>query len=180
MTEYRYSAAAVNGDLARAAIGLALCSAPIVLVSLQPWLILLLTVPAGLFALFGARTWLRRGLRITVDDNGIAASGPAATQIAWRNLERFKLSYFSTRRDRSNGWMQLSLRGPTGRLSVDSGLDGFDEVCQRAFHAATENEIDLSGATLRNLAELGLVSELGANLHPSGSTGWGNPADWRR
>ena len=180
MSEYRYSTAALNGDLVRAAIGFVLCATPLALASLELWLTLLLAVPAALFALFGARTWLRRSIRVAIDDAGIAATGLAASNIAWRDLHRFKLSYFSTRRDRSNGWMQLNLRSPSGRLAIDSNLDGFDDVCRRAFRAAADNEVELSSATLRNLAQLGLVSDMAPNSQPSGSTGWGNPADWRR
>jgi hypothetical protein len=142
--------------------------------------VLLLATPVGLFALFGARTWLRRGIRVAVDDDAITTTGLAAARIPWGDLHRFKLSYFSTRRDRSNGWMQLNLRGPSGRVSIDSNLDGFEDVCGRAFRAATDNDVEMSSTSLRNLAELGLVSERAPDSQPGGSTAWGNPADWRR
>ncbi len=180
MTEYRYSTAALNGDLARAGIGFGLCVAPIAFAGIPVWAVLLLAAPAGLFAIFGARTWLRRGVRVAVDETGISTTGSTTAGISWRDLHRFKLSYFSTRRDRSNGWMQLDLRGPSGRLSIDSNLEGFDDICRRAFRAAADNDVELSGATLRNLAELGLVSDVAPNPQSSSSTGWGNPADWRR
>jgi len=180
MSEYRYSTAALNGDLARAGIGFVLCATPLALVSLEAWVALLLAAPAGLFVLFGARTWLRRRARVAVDDGGITATGLTSSRISWGELRRFKLSYFSTRRDRSNGWMQLNLRGPSGRLSIDSNLEGFDDVCRRAFRAAADNDIDLSSASLRNLSELGLVADRAPNPPPGGSTAWGNPADWRR
>lgn len=180
MTEYRYPAAAVHGDLARAGIGVALCAAPLVAARMEPWAALTLSALVAVFVLFGARTWLRRGTRIAVDEQGIAASGVRAAQIAWGDLHRFKLSYFSTRRDRSNGWMQLNLRGKSGRISLDSSLDGFEEVCRRAYHAAAANGIELSPATQRNLVELGLSANLPRKSPAEGSTGWGNPADWRR
>lgn len=180
MTAYRYSSAALNGDLARAGIGFGLCVTPLILVNLQYWVMLLLAGPAAIFAVFGVRTWLRRRCRIAVDERGITMTGFSPAKLSWRDLERYKLSYFSTRRDRSNGWMQLNLRSAHGRLSIDSNLDGFEEVCRRAFEAATENDVELSSATLRNLAELGLVTDLSSNSQPAASTGWGNPADWRR
>ncbi|MFT5180156.1 MAG: hypothetical protein ACI8S3_000028 [Alphaproteobacteria bacterium] len=180
MNELRYSTAAIKGDLLRAAIGFALCATPIALVSLGPWVLLLLATPAGLFAIFGARTWLRRNIRVAVDDAGVTITGLASARLPWGELSRFKLSYFSTRRDRSNGWMQLNLRGPSGRLSIDSNLEGFDDLCRRAFRAATDNDVELSSASLRNLAELGLVTGMAPNPPASSGTGWGNPADWRR
>lgn len=180
MSELRYSIAALNGDLIRAGIGFGLCVAPILLVSLVPWLLILLAAPACLFAIFGVRTWLRRSIRVALDDSAVTATGLSSARLAWDEINYFKLSYFSTRRDRSNGWMQLNLRAPSGRLSIDSNLEGFDDVCDRAFRAATDNDVELSGASLRNLAELGLVTDMAPNVQPSGSTGWGNPADWRR
>lgn len=180
MSEYRYSTAALNGDLVRAGIGFGLCATPITVVSLDTWLAFLLAAAAGIFVLFGVRTWLRRGVRVAVDDAGITATGMTSARLSWGDLQRFKLSYFSTRRDRSNGWMQLNLRGPSGRLSVDSNLEGFEDVCRRAFRAAADNDVELSSASLRNLAELGLVRERAPSPQPGGGTGWGNPADWRR
>lgn len=180
MNTYRYSTSALNGDLARAGIGFVLCTLPIAVVTLELWVTLLLAAPAGLFAIFGIRTWLRRRARVTIDESGITLSGLVPTRIAWSDLDRFKLSYFSTRRDRSNGWMQLNLKDSSGRLAVDSSLDGFDDVCRRAFRAATDNGAELSSATLRNLAALGLVTDLNPDPQPNSGTGWGNPADWRR
>jgi hypothetical protein len=180
MSGLRYSTTALKGDLVRAGIGFALCVTPLLLVRLEPWLFFLLAAPAGLFAIFGARTWLRRGIRVTLDDSGVTATGLSTAHLSWDEINHFKLSYFSTRRDRTNGWMQLNLRTPSGRLSIDSNLEGFDEVCDRAFRAAADNDVDLSSASLRNLAELGLVTDLAPNPQPSSGTGWGNPADWRR
>lgn len=180
MSEYRYSTTALNGDLIRAGVGFVLCVTPIAVAGLETWLIVLLAAPAGLFALFGARTWLRRAVRVAVDDAGVEVTGLTAARISWRDLNRFKLSYFSTRRDRANGWMQLNLRGPSGRVAFDSNLDGFEEICRRAFHAAADNDVAFSSATLRNLTELGLVGDMAQNHHSGGSTAWGNPADWRR
>ena len=92
MNEYRYSTAALNGDLVRAGIGFVLCVTPIALASREAWLMLLLAVPAGLFALFGARTWLRRGVRVAIDDAGITATGLTSARISWHDLQRCKLS----------------------------------------------------------------------------------------
>jgi len=180
MSEYRYSTAALRGDMVRAVIGFILCATPIALVSLETWLAFLLAAAAGIFVLFGGRTWLRRGVRVAVDDSGITAVGKTSARLSWDDLQRFKLSYFSTRRDRSSGWMQLNLQGPSGRLSIDSNLEGFEDICRRAFRAATDNDVELSSASLRNLAELGLVRERARGRQPGGGIGWGNPADWRR
>ena len=52
-------------------------------------------------------------------------------------LDRLKLSYFSTKRDRSDGWMQLSVGSTGGRMvKVNSSLDGFHDIVERAARAA--------------------------------------------
>ena len=69
-----------------------------------------------------------------------------------------KLSYFSTKRDRSDGWMQLSL-GSTGSrtLRVDSALEGFYDIVERAARAAETAGLPLSVATLANLRSMGIT-----------------------
>ena len=41
------------------------------------------------------------------------------TLVEWNRLDRLKLSYFSTKRDRSDGWMQLTLGSAGGRTRED-------------------------------------------------------------
>ena len=67
-----------------------------------------------------------------------------------------KLGYYSTRRDRKSGWMQLELGAGRARLSLDSRLDGFDRLVRFATAAAAERELELSEATAANLSALGI------------------------
>lgn len=181
MTQHRYSNRATNGDLARAAIGLVCCLVPLAAVELGTVATLVFAVPAALFAVFGLRTWRNRATVVHMDARGISTDGPGATSIAWDALSDAKLSYFSTRRDRENGWMQLRLEAPDGRIAVNSALEDFDQVCRATFEAVRANGIELSDASARNFAALGLGAI--APDHeptPAALTGWGNPADWRR
>ena len=66
-----------------------------------------------------------------------------APSIEWDRLDRLKLSYFSTKRDRSDGWMQLTVGSAGGRtVKIDSSLDGFHDVVERAARAAAEDGCD--------------------------------------
>jgi hypothetical protein len=70
-----------------------------------------------------------------------------------------QLAYYAPRRARQDGWLQLTLRGPSGpAIRVDSTLDGFDDVLRRATGAAARNELPLDPATEANLAALGLAT----------------------
>ncbi len=102
------------------------------------------------------RTALRHNTSIEMTDAEIRAHGLVERRIAWAELERLRLAYFSTRRDRKSGWMQLELSGGGGKLSLDSRIAGFGEVVRRAADAAAENHLQVSEATAANLEALGV------------------------
>ncbi len=51
-----------------------------------------------------------------------------------------KLAYYSTRRDRRDGWMQLELRAGASTIRLDSRIDGFAELVERAALAAAARD----------------------------------------
>src|SRR5262249_11190964 len=72
-------------------------------------------------------------------------------------LDRLELSYFSTKRDRSGGWMQLTVGSAGGRaVKIDSSLDGFHDVVERAAEAANVTHLPLSRATRADLRAQGM------------------------
>ena len=151
-----YPASAMVGDYLRAAAGLV------------PSGVLFATVPIGavagaliggfaaIFAVFGLRTALRHGTSIAMTDAHLLAHGARRCVIAWAELDRLKLAYYSTRRDRKSGWMQLELAAGRTRLKLDSRIDGFDRLVRRAAEAAAARDVPLSDATLANLEALGI------------------------
>ncbi|TVR99566.1 MAG: hypothetical protein EA406_03040 [Rhodospirillales bacterium] len=155
-TCHRYPAGAVAGDLLRAAAGLSLVGLPLAFGDTAPPVTVALAAAAALFAGYAVITARRHLTRLEVSDDGIRSIGVAATGLAWRDLEQLKLSHYSTRRDRSGGWLQLRLRGHGESISVDSRLDGFDHLAACAAAAAHRNGIALDTATLHNLYTLGL------------------------
>jgi len=64
---------------------------------------------AAVFGIFGLRTVLRHRTSLEMSDTELRASGALRRRISWAELDRMKLSYYSTRRDRRSGWMQLEL-----------------------------------------------------------------------
>jgi hypothetical protein len=89
-------------------------------------------------------------------DTEIRAHGVFDRTIAWAELDRMRLAYYSTRRDRKSGWMQLELGGSGARLSLDSRIEGFGEVVRRAAEAAADRHLQLSEPTAANLESLGI------------------------
>jgi hypothetical protein len=156
--DLRYPRQTLWADYGRAAAGVLLCGAPLLLLDVNRWLALILLLGFLLFALFLARTALRHHTRYVLGPDTLCADGPAGTLVEWSRLNRLKLSYFSTKRDRSDGWMQLSIGSVGGRtVKVDSSLDGFHDVVERAARAAEAAGVTLSEATRANLRAMGIT-----------------------
>ena len=154
-TRFAYPAAAMIGDYLRAAVGLAPTLFILATVSLGPVATAIIGGLAAIFGAFAIRTALRHFTRIDVDDEALRASGVRQTAIPWAELDRLKLAYYSTRRDRKSGWMQLQLGAGGARLTLDSRLDRFEQLARRAATAAAARGLDLSDATAANLQALG-------------------------
>ena len=164
--DLRYPQATLMADYGRAGIGAVLCGVPLLALDVNRWLGVVLIAGFVLFTLFGLRTLLRQRTRYVLSDETLCVDGPVGTVVEWSRLDRLKLSYFSTKRDRTGGWMQLALGSTGGRtVKLDSALDGFHDVVERAARAAEATRLELSDTTRVNLRSMGLSvagQELGA------------------
>ena len=158
MSTHVYPAYAIAGDYVRAGTGLCLVGLPLVSAETATAVTVLLAASAVVFLLYGAKTVNRHFARIEFCEDGIRSRGLGATEIRWCDLRRLQLSHYSTRRDRSNGWLQLLLVGDAQRLTIDSQLQDFLALTARAVAAAREKQIRLDPATVANLCALGLSS----------------------
>ncbi len=155
--DLRYPRQTLWADYVRAAAGVLLCGLPLLVVEVNRWAALILGAGFVLFALFFARTAIRDHTRYVLADDTLCADGPAGTVVEWHRLDRMKLSYFSTKRDRTGGWMQLTVGSAGARtVKIDSSLDGFHDVVERAAQAALETGLTLSEATRANLRAMGI------------------------
>jgi hypothetical protein len=167
--QYRYPAAELRGDYIRAGFGIALTALPLIATWGDLYAGLILSALMAVFVIFGLRTWLRQmsvyevgedGItRIGWARNGLSILGAGRVSLPWREVERVKLAFYSTRRDRSKGWMHLKITGGSHKLGIDSIIEGFDDIAARSASAAASNGVQLSESTLRNFAALGLVIE---------------------
>jgi len=160
MSAYRYASEELRADYIRAAAGLVLTGSAMLFVPSGTVLHWILLAFFGLFGVFGCRTWLRGKTGIETDTEAIMrpANGLPkiyARRVRWDELRKLKLRYFSVKRDRSEGWMQLKIAGGGSSLAVDSTLVGFEEIVGLAVIAAEANKLDLDGNTRANLAALG-------------------------
>src|SRR5260370_12224325 len=111
---------------------------------------------AAIFAIFGLRTVLRHGTRLEMTDTELRAQGAWRRTIAWAELDRMKLAYYSTRRDRRSGWMQLELGAGSTRVRLAIRIAAFAQLGRRAAEVAAWRDVALHDATVAHLESLGV------------------------
>jgi len=157
VTTHRYNRRALLGDYARGGLGLAVTGLPLIVTPVATGVAVVLGGFAVLFGVYVLRTWVRSVSVVEVDGDGIRSRGPRGALIGWDEVQTFELRYFSTRRDKDGGWMQMTVRGAGRTIAIESALDGFDDVVRHVSLVARRNELALSEATRDNLHALGLI-----------------------
>ena len=152
---YRYPPNRLAGDYIRAGAGLLLTAGPVLVVSLTLVPLIILLLLAVLFFGYGLHTLFCHRRRIIVDDTQISAQ-PGAVCLNWKELTELKLEYYSTRKESTSGWMQMTLRSDNKRLKLDSRLEGFQDIARLAATNAHAKDVFVNRATASNLASLGI------------------------
>jgi len=154
MSEHRYPVAALLPDYARGVLGIVLCGGAWLLAPTAPIAVAIFGGLTVLFLVFTMRNVWRQGMRVTLSDDALAVGGFRSRTLAWRDLSGLRLRYYATRRNRQGGWMTLQLRSAGARVTLDSTLEGFAQVIDKATQEARRNGVDLDAVTLANLAAL--------------------------
>lgn len=165
-SSHRYPAGALIGDYCRAGIGLLFTLGPLAVTTPLPVVSAVFGAFGALFLAYGARTVIRHCTVIRLSAKGMETIGPLGTRLAWDDVRGLSLRYFSTRRDRTGGWMQLKVRGGRRAVRIDSMIEGFDAILVRAARAARAQGVTLDESSLENLrlrgVRLGVDEEAGA------------------
>ncbi len=157
MTErLSYPAKAVMGDYARAAIGVFFTGVPAL--SLGQWTFAhwVLVPLCLLFLVFGWRTRVRQQTAIVWDDTGLSLSGSAQASVRWDQVRSLKLAFYATGRDRTGGWMQLTLKSDAAKFVADSAADNFPAFAARAALAAQAHDLPIDEISRANFNALGI------------------------
>ncbi len=116
-----------------------------------------LAAAAGLFLVYFGRAVVRYLTRIELDESGIRARGPLEAVIRWEDMRSLRLNHYTTRSDRSGGWMQLDVRGAGRSIRVDSSLADFAGLTGTIGREAARRGIALDERTRANLGALGVL-----------------------
>ena len=162
MSFHRYQRRALVGDFARAGIGFVISAGALAIAGFGGFTAWLFGVCAVVFALFGLRTLLRSVTNYELTDTGLTrfyatGFGRSERALAWQGLKQLRLRFFPGKRDRSQGWMEMTLAGSGARMRFDSTLGDFDAIVRAAVGAAARRRLALSESTLSNLAALGIA-----------------------
>ena len=116
-----------------------------------------LAAAAGLFLVYLGRAVVRSLTRIELDERSIRAMGPLGAVIPWDAMRSLRLNHYSTRSDRSGGWMQLEVRSARRSIRVDSSLDDFAALAAAAGREALRRGVRFDERTRINLDGLGIL-----------------------
>lgn len=152
----RYPVRAVFADYARGLFGIGITAALLQAVSPEKALAWILAAVLALFLVYFARAVVRNLTRIEWSEGGVVARGPFGRAVSWDELDSMKLRHYTTKSDRTGGWMQLDLGSPHASIRIDSRLDCFAEIVRAAAGEALRRERPLDPATLSNLRALGV------------------------
>ena len=165
MNSYRYPLKELVPDYLRAGFGFFVPVGLMLFTDLATLVFYVLAGLALLFGIYGLRTALRQATVLSVDGNGLRQEGPLGAifdrYLRWADMRYLRLRYFSTRRDRKQGWMQLILRAADdsathGSIRLDSDLHGFDDIVRMAYDVSERRGLPVDPTSASNLAAMGL------------------------
>ena len=159
---HSYPLTSLYGDYLRTLIGLVFLGVPFYFALGNLFMTIVFGSLTLLFVIFGVRTGIRHVITIETSPQGIASVGPLGKRIAWSDIAKIDLKYFSTSRDKKSkdGWMQMKICDASRCLKMESNLEGFEQIVSQAATAAFRNGAEMSETTVENLTAMGVTVDL--------------------
>ena len=157
MTIFHYPMNALRGDYLRGAIGLFVTVGLLIAATKITIFQYLFAAGAVLFLGFFLRTAQRHLTTFSFSNDTFQANGPLGKNISLPAVIDIRLRYFSTRKDRTGegGWFELTIRDPKSKISVDSTINGFEQIMQRCVNTIHQNKLTPSETTIENFSSAG-------------------------
>ena len=156
MSGYRYPIKSLGGDYMRAGLGMAVIALPLIGASSVPVVFVILVALFLMFLGFGLQTLSRHMTMITLEPDRLLVFGLRRKQIKWEEIVGVGLKYYSTKKDRGSGWMELTVKTPSSQTKIDSSLDGFNEIAAKVAGVAEENGTKIDEDSIENFAAIGV------------------------
>ena len=157
MTSFHYPMNALRGDYLRGAIGLFVTVGLLIAATKITIFQYIFAAGAVLFLGFFLRTAQRHLTTFSFSNDTFQANGPLGKNISLPAVIDIRLRYFSTRKDRTGegGWFELTIRDPKSKISVDSTINGFEQIMQRCVNTIHQNKLTPSETTIENFSSAG-------------------------
>lgn len=164
---YSYGRSEIRRELGHAIAGAAVAAVMLSATRQAPVFATLFAGLLCLFAAYGAKSLLKRKLRVRLTDAGLVIAPPRfffalRKDLRWEDLAEMRLRFYSQQRDRKEGRFALRLRTPSQRVTLDSTLDGFETILQAATRHARSNGLAIDRVTEANLDSFGYGNGLTA------------------
>jgi hypothetical protein len=155
---YHWPRAAIIADYWRSGPAFAACLIATLFMPPISIAFVLFAAIAVVFGLYLCQTVLRARTALRLKPEGLAISGYFGDRlIRWDALDQFALRYYTLRRDKEAGWMDLKLGDGVAKITLDDRVDGFRSILERAWEAARSRDIGISSSTYANLTAAGLL-----------------------
>lgn len=151
MQVYRYPKHVLLLDGLRAGFGILVTFGPLLFLDVGRIMALVLATVGFLFLWFGGRVLSQWFFSVAPSSEGLQKGGASRFFLAWKDLKTLKLAHYAPVRRRQTGWYQLTLSTGDGRISVESTLEGFDDLLRLALEAATDAGLTFDPSTRDNL-----------------------------
>ncbi len=144
----------------RAVIGMLVTGPLLIGASAVPVAFVIALVVFLMFLGFVLQTLWRQFTVITVEERGLIVSGPWVRRMAWGDIRKVRLKYFSTKKSRTEGWMEMILQGDGRRkLRIGSNLEGFDEVATAVARNVEAHGVVIDEISVENFNGLGIETK---------------------
>ena len=157
---YEYPWSVLGRDYFRSLFGTIVSMYPLIFLDIDIVFFLLLLGTTILFLILLLRTLQKQVTTVTLTDELLNLSNLFEVTVYWDQLTEMSVSYFSTWRGGGNGWMEMKLKGAGRAIKIESSLQGFLEIVERAIKSAKGCGLALDSATISNLESIGV--EIGA------------------
>ena len=153
---FRYPAPALRSAYALGVVGMVIGFVPLLIARPAALFRWALAATGLLFLVYFARTVIRQLTWIELDEEGLGVRGPLGVGIRWDDVRAVKLNYFSTRPDRSGGWMEYIVQGPRRSIRIESTLEDFADLVRASTREARARGVAFDDRTRANLRALGI------------------------
>ncbi|MGB0551030.1 MAG: hypothetical protein ACPGQV_00410 [Alphaproteobacteria bacterium] len=159
MTGYRYPLASLRGDYIQAGVGTTITGALMISAFSTPVMFFFIGPLFALFAGFGVKTWLKHLTMIEIEPDGLKIYGLRRRRVDWSSVTGAKLRFFTIKRDRDAGWMELTLLTNSRKIKIESTIDGFNEIAEAVARIVESKDIKIDVTSVENFNAIGIQTK---------------------